>query len=139
VLNVVIEELSVVKLHECVVVEVVGSELVLALQDDLELVHELDFDAVVITYEGQRRDVPGFGRELRLFRVKGVSSRRVSIAVLRIEKLGVPLVEVVQVVCLCDVGKVEKVEKLRRLVVDWVEIDAYLLRDRVLGTCVVEQ
>jgi hypothetical protein len=124
VLDVVIEELSVIELHECVVVEVVRSEIVLILKDDLQLGHELDFNSMVVPYKGQRRDVSGLGYELRLQRVKGVSSWRVLIAVLRIEELRVALVEIVQVVCLCDVGKVEEVEKLRWLVLDRVEIDA---------------
>lgn len=52
------KKFTIIKIHEGVVVEVIGSKLKLLFKYDFELVHELYFDSVVVFYVGDCGNVP---------------------------------------------------------------------------------
>ena len=88
---------------------------------------------------GDRGDIPCLSQELRFFGIKGVPAWRILVAMLRVKELRVPLIEVFEFPCLRNIGEVQKVQQLTRLLLDRVEIDAELLRDGILRTCIVKQ
>ena len=57
---------------------------------------------------------------------------------LRVEELRMPLVEIFGGVITSDVCKVQEIEQVSRLILYGVEVDANLLGDWILCTCIVQ-
>ena len=131
-LQIEVEQFSIGELHECKVVEHVGSKLVLLLENELELGKELYLDAIVVCHVGYLGLVAGTRGELRLVWVQGVPSWCVLVTVLRVEKLRVHPVKVIDVIT-GDVGKAQEVDEFSGLLNYGVEVYAHLLGYRVLG------
>ena len=138
VLDIIVENSSILKLHDRKFVKHIWGEILLLVEDEAQLVNEFDLNAMVVFDPGDMGNVASLCRELWLVRIKRVPLGRVLVTMLRVKELGIPLVEVIFEVIICNICEVQKVVQLGWLLPHGVEIDADLLGDWVLSTCIVQ-
>ena len=107
-LQIIIQKFSIVEFDKCELVEHIWGVLLLLFKDELELSEEVDFNPMVVLDVSYVCYVSRLSLELWLVWIKWIPSRRVLITVLRIEKLRVALIEVINDVFLGDVCEVKE-------------------------------